>query len=92
MLKKGEVYENLVTGERVVVRTGTDETAGQRLVVDLFVSPGGRVAAENYHPRMRERFTVIRGLVGVSVDGKRSIAGGGQSIEGRSQPVDATYW
>jgi quercetin dioxygenase-like cupin family protein len=81
VLKKGEVYENPVTGERAVVRVGTDETAGERLVVDLFVSPGGRVAAEHYHPQIRERFTVVRGLVGVSVDGRRSIAQSGDAIE-----------
>jgi quercetin dioxygenase-like cupin family protein len=81
MLKKGEVYQNLVTGERAVVRVGTDQTAGERLVVDLFVSPGGRVAAEHYHPAMRERFTVVRGRVGVSIDGQQSIAGAGHQVE-----------
>jgi hypothetical protein len=30
-----------VTGERVVVRIGTDETGGELLVVDLDIRPGG---------------------------------------------------
>jgi quercetin dioxygenase-like cupin family protein len=81
MLKKGEVYENPITGERAVVRVGTDQTAGERLVVDLFVRPGGRVAAEHYHPNLRERFTVVRGRVGVSVSGRQTIAAPGRSIE-----------
>jgi quercetin dioxygenase-like cupin family protein len=80
MLKRGEVYENPVTGERAVVRVGTDETAGTRLVVDLFVRPGGR-AAEHYHPNIRERFTVVRGRVGISINGRQAIARTGQLIE-----------
>jgi hypothetical protein len=43
MSKAGEVYENPVTGERAVVRVGTEETGGERLVVDLHVRPGGAV-------------------------------------------------
>ena len=33
-LKRGEVYENPVTGERAVVRVGAAETKGARLEVD----------------------------------------------------------
>ncbi len=39
MLKVGEVYENPVTGERGVIRIGTDTTGGELLVVDLYVRP-----------------------------------------------------
>ncbi len=39
MLKAGEVYENPVTGERAVIRIGTDTTRGERLVVDVYVRP-----------------------------------------------------
>jgi quercetin dioxygenase-like cupin family protein len=80
MLRRGEVYENPMTGERAVVRVGTDETAGARLVVDLYVSPGGRVAAEHYHPTIVERFTVVRGRVGISLGGTHTIAEPGASI------------
>jgi len=81
MVKKGEVYENPVTGERVVIRVGTDETAGERLVADLFIRPGGRVVGEHYHPIIRERFTAVRGRVGVRVDGKERIAQPGAVID-----------
>ena len=59
MLKAGEVYENPVTGERAVIRIGTDTTGGERLVVDLYVQPGGAVMGEHFHPRMEERFTML---------------------------------
>jgi len=37
------VYVNPVTGERAVIRIGTDTTGGERLVVDLYVQPDGAV-------------------------------------------------
>jgi hypothetical protein len=52
MLKAGDVYENPVTGERAVIRVGTDTTGGDLLVVDLYVRPGGAVAGEHYTVRL----------------------------------------
>ena len=46
MSRAGDVFENPVTGERVVVRVGTEESGGDRLVADLYVRPGGAVAQE----------------------------------------------
>lgn len=43
MMRAGEVYENPVTGERAVVRVGTEESGGELLVNDLYVRPGGAV-------------------------------------------------
>ena len=37
MLNAGDVIENPVTGERVVVRVGTAESSGELLVADLYV-------------------------------------------------------
>jgi len=74
MLNAGEVYENPVTGERVVIRTGTSTTGGELLVVDLYVRPGGAVMGEHFHPALEERFTVLRGQVGFRLAGKVAIA------------------
>jgi hypothetical protein len=37
--KAGDVIENPVTGERAVVRVGTEESGGELLVADLYVRP-----------------------------------------------------
>ena len=74
MLKAGEVYVNPVTGERAVIRIGTDTTGGERLVVDLYVQPDGAVMGEHIHPGMEERFTVLRGRVGFRIGGRVAIA------------------
>src|SRR5437763_17163626 len=73
MSRAGEVFENPVTGERTVVRLGTDETKGELLVVDLYVRPGGAVAGEHIHPAITESFTVVRGRVGFRLDGREDI-------------------
>jgi len=74
MSRAGDVFENPVTGERVVVRVGTEESGGDLLVADLYVRPGGAVAGEHVHTRIEEWFTVVGGRVGFRLDGLESIA------------------
>jgi quercetin dioxygenase-like cupin family protein len=80
MFKRGEVYDNPVTGERVVIRLGTQETGGERLVADVYVRPGGAVAGEHIHPSIDETFTILRGRVGIAIDGKQTIAEPGRKL------------
>jgi mannose-6-phosphate isomerase-like protein (cupin superfamily) len=74
MSRAGDVFENPVTGERVVVRVGTEESGGDRLVADLYVRPGGAVAGEHVHTRIEEWFTVRKGGVGFRFAGRETIA------------------
>jgi quercetin dioxygenase-like cupin family protein len=80
MSRAGDVIENPVTGERAVVRLGTEESGGERLVVDLYVRPGGAVATEHIHPSIEEWFTVVSGRVGFRLDGRESIAEPGERL------------
>jgi quercetin dioxygenase-like cupin family protein len=80
MTKRGEVYENPVTGERAVICVGSAESGGLRLVVDLYLRPAARVAAPHYHPGLRESFTVVSGRVGVIVDGRQAVLEPGGQI------------
>ena len=43
MSKVGDVIENPVTGEREMVRIGTEQTYGELQIVDLYIWPGGAV-------------------------------------------------
>src|SRR5262245_13793026 len=74
MSKAGDVVENPVTGERAVIRIGTEQTGGELLVVDLYIRPAGAVMGEHIHPAIEERFTVLRGQVGFRLSGRESIA------------------
>jgi quercetin dioxygenase-like cupin family protein len=80
MSKAGDVIENPVTGERVVVRVGTDDSGGELLVVDGYVKPGGAVTGEHVHPAIEEYFTVVRGRVGFRIDGRESVAEPGERL------------
>jgi quercetin dioxygenase-like cupin family protein len=80
MSKAGDVAENPVTGERVVVRVGTEDSGGELLVAELFVRPGGAVAGEHVHPVIHEWFTVLEGRVGFRLDGRKSVAAVGERL------------
>jgi quercetin dioxygenase-like cupin family protein len=80
MSKAGDVFENPVTGERAVVRIGTGQTAGELLVADLYIRPGGAVMGEHLHPAIEERFTVLHGRVGFRLSGRPAIAEPGATI------------
>ena len=80
-MKAGEVYENRVQGDRFVVREGSEDTAGDRLVADLYVRPGGRVAGKHTHAYITERFEVLAGTVRFHLGGRDEIARQGESVE-----------
>jgi quercetin dioxygenase-like cupin family protein len=80
MSRAGDVVENPVTGERAVVRIGTNETSGELLVVDLYIRPGGAVMGEHVHPAIEERFTVLRGQVGFRLSGRVATAEPGVTL------------
>lgn len=80
MVKAGDVLENPVTGERGVIRVGTEESGGELLVVDLYVRPGGAVMGEHVHPAIEESFTVVRGRLGYRLGGREGVAEPGQRL------------
>lgn len=81
MVRSGEIYENRVQGDRVVVREGSEETGGDRLVADLYIKPGGAVAAKHVHAYITEGFEVVSGTVRLHVDGRDQLARPGQRVE-----------
>src|SRR5829696_7691239 len=90
-VKAGDVLENPVTGERLVVRRVVlDDAGGERGEADLYVKPGGAVAGEHVHPSIEEDFTVLKGQVGLRLDGRESIAPLNQRI--RVLPGVAHDW
>jgi quercetin dioxygenase-like cupin family protein len=80
MSKAGDVIENPVTGERVVVRVGTADSGGDLMAIDGYIKPGGAVTGEHVHPAIDEDFTVLRGRVGFRIDGRESIAEPGKRL------------
>ena len=81
------VFENPVTGERVVVLTDARQHPEQVLVSHLFVRPGGRVAAAHFHPTVDERFLVLSGQVGFLIDDRERTLGAGEGASIRAGVV-----
>jgi quercetin dioxygenase-like cupin family protein len=75
----GELYENPVTGERLVVRVPPRQSNGHLLVVDLYLRPGG-AAGERVHPATTETFTVVRGELGLRHGGRELRMGPGTRL------------
>ncbi len=80
-MKAGEIYENRAQGDRFVVREGSEDTGGDRLVADLYIRPGGAVASKHVHSYITERFEVLSGTVRFHVDGREEVASRGQRVE-----------
>ena len=80
-MRAGEVYENKVQGDRIVVREGGEDTGGERLVADLYIRPGGAVAAKHVHAYISESFEVLSGSVRFHVDGSEEVLQPGQQVE-----------
>jgi quercetin dioxygenase-like cupin family protein len=81
MRRRGEVFDNPVTGEHVVVLSDPEEQPDGVLVAQLTVRPGGRVATAHFHPRIRERFHVIEGEVGFQLGDEKRLLAAGESAE-----------
>ncbi len=75
----GSWYQNVKTKELARVNVAPQDTEGRRLVADLWLQPGAAVIAEHVHDHLTERFSVIDGELGVSLDGERSTATAGES-------------
>ena len=80
MSKAGDIFENPISGEWAVVRVGTEDSGGDLVITDLYVSPGGRVAAEYIYPVINEWFTPVSGRVGFRVNRQESVAEIGQRL------------
>jgi mannose-6-phosphate isomerase-like protein (cupin superfamily) len=78
MARRGDLYENRVTGERGVVLRGDIDGGGLSGLVHLTVKPGGAVAGEHVHPAMDERFHVVSGRLQTRIAGTKGQLGPGE--------------
>ena len=63
MIRKGDVIENPVTGERMQFLETSAETNGEYVLVEVTVQPNGFVAAAHTHPYQTERFEIESGTI-----------------------------
>ena len=80
MIRKGDVIENPVTGERLLFLETASETGGEYVLVECTVQPNGFVAAAHVHPNQTERFEIDSGTVAFELDGEEIVAGPGETV------------
>jgi quercetin dioxygenase-like cupin family protein len=87
MVKRGDVIENPITGEKIEFLQTSEDTDGSLLQLSLTVKPDGIIAAPHIHPIQEERFLVKTGKLRLRVDDVESVLVGGQkSIIPRGTP------
>jgi mannose-6-phosphate isomerase-like protein (cupin superfamily) len=79
--RRGWTFENPVTGERAITLEAPDDNPYRRLVAELHLTPDAAVVGEHLHPQIHERFEVLSGRLGVSLDGKRTELEPGEAAE-----------
>jgi quercetin dioxygenase-like cupin family protein len=77
-IEPGEVWENPVSLERVVIDDLPWSNDEGSAVFDMTALPGARVAGEHMHPSLRESFSVQEGELTVLRDGQQSILRAGE--------------
>ncbi len=78
MLKRGDVIENPITGEKMEFLQTSEDTDGSLLQLILTVKPNGFVAAAHIHPIQEERFMVKAGTLRFKTDDSESLLGNGR--------------
>jgi mannose-6-phosphate isomerase-like protein (cupin superfamily) len=78
MVKRGDVLEHPVTGEKITFLQTSKETNGEYALLDLRVKPHGFVAAPHVHPRLQETFEIRKGTFTFVIDGEKREIGSGE--------------
>ena len=80
MFSKGEeLYDNRF-GERYLVLEAARDSGGQLVRVQDTAAPGPSRRPMSAHPAQRERFEVLSGTLGLTVDGEQHLLGPGDSF------------
>ena len=80
MAKAGDIIDNPVTGERIIVLQSGQETGGKLFTFELSMRPNGFVNVEHIHPMQEEAFEVNRGTIRFRINGQEMDSSTGQTV------------
>jgi mannose-6-phosphate isomerase-like protein (cupin superfamily) len=77
----GQKLTNPFTGQSIVFRRTTEETAGELVEVESIYSTAGSAAPAHFHPSQDEHFEVLEGELTAVLDGEERELGPGDTLE-----------
>jgi quercetin dioxygenase-like cupin family protein len=80
MAYKGQTIDNPVSGERITFLETAHDTDGERLTIELELSPDGQVPGAHVHPEQEERFHVLEGRMKFRLGMRRIVAEAGDTV------------
>jgi quercetin dioxygenase-like cupin family protein len=80
MAYKGQTIENPISGERITFLQTARDTGGEKLEIELELSPDGHVPGAHVHPEQEERFHVLEGTMKFRMGLRRIVAGPGDTV------------
>src|SRR3954468_9862056 len=78
--RAGDVIVGRATGQRAIVLLGTEDSQDGAIAFHMFLRPGGGGLAEHIHPSLTERLRVVRGRVGIRIDGETRLLEEGDDL------------
>jgi quercetin dioxygenase-like cupin family protein len=80
MAYTGQIIHNPVSGERITFLQTSRDTAGEKLEIELELSPDGHVPGAHVHPEQEERFHVLEGEMKFRLGMRKIVAGPGETV------------
>ena len=80
MAYTGQTITNPVSGETITFRATSADTGGERLEIDLTLTPDGHVPGTHVHPSQEERFEVVEGTMKFKLGFKTIVAHAGDVV------------
>jgi mannose-6-phosphate isomerase-like protein (cupin superfamily) len=80
MAYAGQIIENPVSGERITFLQTAADTNGEKVAIELELTPDGHVPGMHVHPEQEERFEVIEGRMNFRLGRKKISAGPGEVV------------
>jgi quercetin dioxygenase-like cupin family protein len=80
MAYTGQTIENPVSGEKITFLQTARDTGGEKLEIELELSPDGHVPGAHVHPEQTETFHVLEGTMEFRMGMKRIVASAGDTV------------
>lgn len=80
MAYAGQIIDNPITGERIEFTQCAADTDGELLAFELTLDPDGHVPGAHIHAEQEERFEVVSGTMKFRMNGKKIVAGPGETV------------